>query len=135
MVISITAAPHFHFLVTRPVVAVLIKLSANHYDSNCRLLGARVGLDGPVNGVLRIWQDSLDFEEPSANGKVQVHAVFRDLDTVLKCMENNSRLTDEEQRIVDGLRRDFLAALQLANAKHHEWTAEYVSPNSTVSTT
>lgn len=132
MNIAITSTAVFHLCITRPILDVLIKLSANHYDSSCKLLYTRAG-QGQVNGLLRIWNDTLQLVLVDGESNAKVRATFRDLDILLKCMEMSNWLSADETRLVDGLRCDFLAALRLANAKHDEWTAEYVSPNSTTS--
>lgn len=129
MNISITTTPTFRFGITRPVLDVLIKLSESHYDSSCKLLYARAG-HRQVNGLLRIGDDALRLALEERRVTATLHATTRDLDLLLKCMEMTHWLPAVEKRIVDVLRKDFLAVLRLANTKHTEWGAEYITSNS-----
>lgn len=126
MKIEITAKPVFHFDLSFADIALLTKLSRNHYDARCQGLSLGVAQAGR-NGLLLIWGMAV---QSAQDGETTVPATADrgELDTLLKCMELAQYLKSaDEQARVSALRAAFYGALRRSCELQDRWIDEYNS--------
>lgn len=126
MEIEISAQPLFRVPLTLADVAVLLELSALHYDETCRLAGVP-GEQGFIYG----WNSWLTLLATTPDEPPVVTATWRQLDLCLKLMEFLPyRFTAERTATVRRLSTAFNGAMSLAQAEMSKWAAVYVAMES-----
>lgn len=109
MQIKLTTSIVFDVPFTAEHVAGLVKLSALHYDGNCKMASK-------PDGFLARWGANLAYGP--------IRATFHELDICLKLLEMRFVLPDD---FGGDLAIDLRRVLVLANRKFREWQAVYES--------
>lgn len=102
MKFEIKGQPVFNFSLQESEIRLISKCAESHYDAVCR---ASAALGGFVYG----WARRTDLGPPDV--RVEVSATWDELATVLKNLENTSRLSVDERVLGDRLTNAFHLAL------------------------
>ena len=112
MRIEIIGRPEFHFVLVAGDLAMLIELSAHHYDGWCRSASKH-------GGFLYGWENCLD-----GTGRVEVTASWREVDTCCKIMESACWFDKDTQTRAIFLSGAFRKAFYAANGASARWKVE-----------
>jgi hypothetical protein len=126
MHIEIYGIPRFALPLSTDDVALLMKLSARHYDGTCRQASQDGAFPGQF-GLLCRWKRMLDSYVAENEPPQPVTGEFRELDLCLKIMEDPGPFAPEEAERLSTLRLAFGGALRLANEVRPSWKAQYDS--------
>jgi hypothetical protein len=114
----------FRFTPTEEQVDLLIELASHHYDQTCRSTAKEIdGHEDSSIGLLPRWKRIIKSYGGEFPTDYQIiTATWRQLDLLLKIMEQRSYLHDKGQiNKIDELCMDFILAMNAYKEKHGQW--------------
>ena len=130
MKFDISTEARFHFTPSMAAIDLMIEMAKHHYDVTCKGM-AIDSLRNPdihadeTYGVLHKWRRIIALYASEGSTVPETHGVitatWRQIDTLLKVMQDTIGLSDEQKKVREEIRNGFILAMNAIRPKLSEW--------------